>query len=106
MESVNKGCNAGILCFTEVWLFIFQFDVIARDPSGKTGSAFVTVNVVRDQPPVFQSTPYRKNVIENEPIGTGVFTVTAIDPDIKVGITENANRSTHNNQSHMEELCI
>ena len=67
--------------------FIFQFDVIARDPSGKTGSAFVTVNVVRDQPPVFQSTPYRKNVIENEPIGTGVFTVTAIDPDIKVGIS-------------------
>ena len=85
MESVNKRCNAGILCFTEVWLLIFQFDMIARDPRGKTGSAFVTVNVVRDQPPVFESTKYSTTVIENQSVGTCILTVVAVDSDLKVG---------------------
>ena len=66
-------------------LFIFQFDVIARDPSGKTGSAFVTVNVVRDQPPVFESTKYSTTVIENQSVGTSILTVVAVDSDLKVG---------------------
>ncbi|XP_078316513.1 protocadherin Fat 4-like isoform X2 [Crassostrea virginica] len=65
----------------------FTFDVIARDPRGKTGSAFVTVNVVRDQPPVFESTKYSTTVIENQSVGTSILTVVAVDSDLKGQIT-------------------
>lgn len=60
--------------------------MVARDPSGKTGNAVVTVTVTRDQPPVFVSTPYRTSVVENRQINSKIFTVAANDPDRKVGI--------------------
>ena len=59
----------------------------AIDPRGRTDSAFVTVNVVRDQPPVFESTKYSTTVIENQSIGTSILTIVAVDSDLKVGNT-------------------
>lgn len=61
-----------------------QFDVIARDPSGKEGVAVVTIQVIRDQPPQFQSEPYRVTVVESQQLNSRFFTVGAIDPDRKV----------------------
>ncbi|XP_065921690.1 protocadherin Fat 4 isoform X2 [Magallana gigas] len=68
---------------TSTILNSFTFDVVARDPSGKTGNAVVTVTVTRDQPPVFVSTPYRTSVVENRQINSKIFTVAANDPDRK-----------------------
>nr|XP_034314273.1 protocadherin-like wing polarity protein stan [Crassostrea gigas] len=68
---------------TSTILNSFTFDVVARDPSGKTGNAVVTVTVTRDQPPVFVSTPYRTSVVENRLINSKFFTVAANDPDRK-----------------------
>jgi hypothetical protein len=65
---------------------ILQFDVIARDPSGKEGSAVVRVQVIRDQPPQFQNTPYRTTIVESQQTNARFFTVSASDPDQKVSI--------------------
>lgn len=60
--------------------------MVARDLSGKTGNAVVTVIVTRDQPPEFVSTPYSTTAVENQQINSKIFTVAANDRDRKVGI--------------------
>ncbi|XP_062579030.1 protocadherin Fat 3-like [Saccostrea cucullata] len=64
----------------------FTFDVTARDPSGKVGSAQVNVLVIRDQPPVFEGTPYRVQIVESQQTNLRVYTVSARDPDRKGSI--------------------
>ena len=63
----------------------FRFPVLAVDQGkpAKTGSALViiTVDDSNDERPVFQQSVYLFNISENEPIGSSVGTVTAIDRD-------------------------
>ncbi|KAG7241836.1 hypothetical protein INR49_024806 [Caranx melampygus] len=46
--------------------------------------SFITVTDVADLNPQFINPPYEARIEENSPVGTSVFTVTAIDPDTGV----------------------
>lgn len=47
-------------------------------------NATVTINVVRSQPPRFQSTPYSFSVSERAPVDSSIYRVSAFDSDLEV----------------------
>ena len=61
----------------------YTLRVQARDPSGLTAVALVTVNVLdeNDNPPRFLQPSYTVATSENTPVGTSVLQVIASDPD-------------------------
>ena len=61
----------------------YALRIQARDPSGLTAEATVTVNIVdiNDNPPRFLQPSYTVTVSENSPVGTSVLQVIASDPD-------------------------
>lgn len=65
----------------------FQLNVLARDLGTpqlqSTNAATVTITVLRNNNgPIFQQTPYRKDISQNINSGTSVFRVTATDADV------------------------
>ena len=66
---------------------VSQLNIQASDGRGRTSNAVVTITIARDQqPPRFEGTPYRPGrVSENARPRSGVYTVRAVDPDMKVG---------------------
>ncbi|XP_050391949.2 protocadherin Fat 4 [Patella vulgata] len=64
---------------------LYTFIVRASDNRGKTSQATVNIRITRlavDSPPVFNQTPYRVRLTENQLNGSLVFTVTAVDNDL------------------------
>ena len=68
---------------------VFQFEIEAVDDRAvtiqKVARATVVINVLRDSgPPVFTNTPYVAGVPITQAVNTTVFTVRAVDPDLRV----------------------
>ncbi|XP_012941809.1 protocadherin-1 [Aplysia californica] len=70
---------------------VFEFHVIARDnsPDRLSNSSLIVINVEdeNDEPPEFPRPVYYGDVLENQPVGTSVGNVTAVDPDLGVNAT-------------------
>jgi hypothetical protein len=72
-------------------LSLFQMTVFARDfgtPQLQSlESATVTINVIRNNfGPVFQNTPYAREISQSIATGTSVFRVNATDADTSVSV--------------------
>ena len=80
--------GVGMTCLTCL-LCVFQFEIEAVDDRAVTiqrvARATVVISVLRDSgPPVFTNTPYVAGVPITQAINTTVFTVRAVDPDLRV----------------------
>jgi len=64
-------------------LVISCVDAVGTNSTSLTGSALLSVYIddINDHPPVFRSRVYLTEVAENQPIGTSVAVVEAIDRD-------------------------
>lgn len=64
-----------------------QISVRASDQRNPVGidDSVVVVNIIRDQnPPVFISEPYEVSVLDSQTLNTSIFTVRAVDQDLRV----------------------
>ena len=80
--------GVGMTCLTYL-LCVFQFEIEAVDDRAVTiqrvARATVVISVLRDSgPPVFTNTPYVAGVPITQAVNTTVFTVRAVDPDLRV----------------------
>lgn len=66
----------------------FQITVRVTDQrvtQERIDTSTVVVNIQRDQfPPVFQRTPYSVSISDNQVLNTTIYTVTAVDSDLRV----------------------
>ena len=69
-----------------LYMYIVQITIEVTDGKGKTAEAVAIIDVARDeQPPVFDGVPYTPGIVsENARNNSGVYTVRASDPDLKV----------------------
>lgn len=88
----------------------FLLVITATDSGGRSDSANVNINITdaNNFAPVFENAPYSASVFEDDPIGTTVLVVSAIDADVGINaqITYSLNEESVNGIASNDPFAI